>query len=122
VSRVIKFSYIQQHDETGRFVDSRLTLDQIENIIGGLNYKGHTMVARRQFTGLTDKSGKEIFEGDIVSDGSGGIYQVDFPYAGWAFSTAPSSKHTSYPSPWSKARRMEIIGNIYENPELLVQP
>ena len=75
-----------------------------------------------QFTGLLDKNGKEIYEGDILSAGDGGIFTVDFPYAAWAFSATPSSKYIAYPAPWSNAKRMEIIGNIYENPELSETP
>ena len=70
-----------------------------------------------QFTGLHDKNGKEIYEGDVVKTPKYGNSQV-VEYADINASddmTAPGMgfQFNDYPS------NMEIIGNIYENPELL---
>lgn len=74
-----------------------------------------------QFTGLHDKNGKEIYEGDIVSDIKGKmkvdgewvdqteIFAVE--YHGAAFNIS----HLSLVSNDS----VEVIGNIHDNPELL---
>jgi uncharacterized phage protein (TIGR01671 family) len=70
-----------------------------------------------QFTGLTDKSGKEIYEGDIVQYDflpEGGDQRAEVIYEGRSFSLKNGGN--SY-MPFSE--RMEIIGNIYENPELI---
>ncbi len=74
-----------------------------------------------QFTGLYDKNGKEIWEGDIVKNSTGRIMELAWfsspSYAGWdlrvicAKGTPPISR-----SLWEE---LEVIGNIYEDPELL---
>ncbi len=71
-----------------------------------------------QFTGLKDKNGKEIFEGDIVkekniSDGEH-IRKVVFEKGGFWLEGKDGSGGWLF-IPLS----IEIIGNIYENPELL---
>ncbi len=67
-----------------------------------------------QFTGLKDKNGKEIYEGDIINRGDYEprlIQTVTYVYGGFSLYETKSSM----PPEWD----MEIIGNIYENPELL---
>ena len=71
-----------------------------------------------QFTGSLDMSGEEIFEGDRWQRGLY-IGFVEFVCAGWQFTRAEDSMAYSYPSFYSQARLGKIIGNIYENPELL---
>ena len=69
-----------------------------------------------QYTGLKDRNGKEIYEGDIVQDQDGNLYQVKYtkyyiyPF-GAIFPDKPKEVVNEY--------ECEIIGNIYENPELL---
>lgn len=64
-----------------------------------------------QFSGLKDKNGKEIYEGDIVTDGVG-KYKIiyDLKLAGYQ----PYCIFRDDPENYC-----EVIGNIYENPELL---
>ncbi len=77
----------------------------------------------RQYTGLKDKNGKEIFQGDILhidkrfngSDIYGKVYWKDSGYA--LITSRGSDTSTGYleiVSPYT-----EIVGNIYENPELM---
>ncbi|VOI96875.1 YopX protein [Streptococcus pneumoniae] len=81
-----------------------------------------------QSTGLKDKNGKEIFEGDIVrttrflgrADEIGGFYEYDKEFIGivkqlegsWVIDTGSDAVCL-----WTEIEENEIIGNIYENKE-----
>ena len=73
-----------------------------------------------QFTGLTDKNGKEIYEGDILREDNGYRYQMkwhDFHAQWWAESLGNYGHSARQIVPSDP--RIEVIGNIYENPDLL---
>jgi len=73
--------------------------------------KEHENIVLMQYTGLKDKNGKEIYEGDVVNvDGSRQI--IKWLYSEW--SVFDNTGEYGYSS-----GECEIIGNIYENPELL---
>ncbi|PAK59359.1 hypothetical protein DNL43_00070 [Lentilactobacillus kefiri] len=81
-----------------------------------------------QYTGLKDKNGKDIYEGDILAWHSNIYRKHDWVglvlYRGAGFAVQESDK--SYSSPeWldcacrKDANIIEIVGNVHENPELL---
>ena len=72
-----------------------------------------------QYTGLTDKNGKRIFEGDIVSlvKHDGLIYKV--VYVPCRYELVNSKGVNCFVLDIYKSENIEVIGNIYDNPELL---
>lgn len=72
-----------------------------------------------QYTGLMDRNGKKIFEGDILryyeeietrsrgKETLKGVYKVDYDYCGFS------------PLDCIACHHCEVIGNIHDNPELL---
>jgi len=87
-----------------------------------------------QFTGLIDKTGKEVFEGDIVkTDVNRKLFEVKFNNYSWQFDNSRITGKS-----WNKIGGTEIltfdkyvkllkraganitvVGNIYQNPELI---
>ena len=73
----------------------------------------------QQFTGLTDKNGKEIYEGDIVKilgyNNKNWEVRWQSSFSGFNLQT----KQNNWYGIGEANGRMEVIGNIYENKELL---
>ena len=89
-----------------------------------------------QFTELTDKNGKRIFEGDILRSPSGNIVAVEFGYKehivkhgrpyitdsfacyGWIARNVKSGITDFFDNEFAAG---EVVGNIHDNPELIKQ-
>jgi hypothetical protein len=121
MSRIIKFrgkSVLNDEWIYGDLVhriDSPKTISPVQ--IKGIGVKEETV---SQFTGLLDKNGKEIYEGDILLMGEDegvriynkvGVKDGCFGYIG---------EYSGELLPFCNYNVMEeIVGNIYDNPELI---
>jgi hypothetical protein len=96
------------HDVTifnGRYIECSRADDDIF-------YQWHDpseQIGIMQYTGLKDKNGKEIYEGDLIKIGDSGVYK-EVIFKDGCFCIQGFN--------WT-CGAAEVIGNIYENPELL---
>jgi len=69
-------------------------------------------VVLMQFTGLFDKNGKQIFEGDIIKNEYNEMSDVRFDNGRFYYNKGIN---------WGEidSESVEVIGNIWENPELV---
>ena len=83
-----------------------------------------------QSTGLHDKNGKEVFVGDIVKRYRNPLFKAEWEYQIETVvkreaclllekKFGKNSATMSFGSPFTKSDLLEVIGNVYENPEML---
>jgi uncharacterized phage protein (TIGR01671 family) len=71
-----------------------------------------------QFTGSTDKNGVKIFEGNIASF-RGNLFVVRWSGRRCGFRLFASNKKACEDKTYSVNNEIEVVGNLYENPELI---
>ena len=123
MNRNLKFRVFDKHDNRIKYAD----LEWFDDMFGfrfghrGFEEEDDSDVIIMQFTGLHDKNGKEIYEGDILDFGNknyvpvvfdNGCFNVFDEPLGWDFDSEEIPVKTNF-------NYCEIVGNIYENPELL---
>lgn len=118
----IKFRNVQysqvfvRFKQLGKIVDEWFNYDE-----GSCNN-----VILMQYTGLKDKNGKEIYEGDIVKIAGRYFkdskvehnFKVEYDESRAWFGVL-DALHTVSLNDFDYEEDLEVIGNIYENPELL---
>lgn len=77
--------------------------------------KSHEVIIE-QYTGLKDKNGKEIYEGDILKF-EDSVFEIGWLNKGARFGFYPV-KNCNFGMGFSLSRS-DVIGNIHENPELI---
>ncbi|MBX3045105.1 MAG: hypothetical protein KIT33_15070 [Candidatus Kapabacteria bacterium] len=119
MNRVIKFRAWNE--------DSKTMLNPVDlsGPISTYEWLGKKDVALMQYTGLKDKNGDDIYEGDIVIISYDEIYTLipqDFigavEYMKDGYCVHNRNESLAFPL-YHEFSEWEIIGNIYENPELL---
>ncbi len=127
--REIKFrQYVWDSDNkggVGRMVGwEEMLAEEVESLSATFRFEFSNTSPLMQYTGLKDKNGREIYEGDILQEditgegkNDGTVLDVPVgmkwncsccdPVYGWGFSDRFFIHH------------VVVIGNIYENPELL---
>lgn len=107
------------------FEDERLLTVTSDSGVSYHDYELGEVWELMQSTGLHDKNGKEIFEGDVVKGKSdsfrlscyGEVYW-DEEFCRWRINDKKRNRQYEVDWRW----KLQIIGNIHEHPELLIQP
>ena len=101
-----KFVDICQQGDTERYTEMSVEFDEIKLM---------------QSTGLKDKNGAEVYIGDIIKCTSGCPHEVylEKEYGGTFIGGMPAVYLKEIKEGYAWTGTEEILGNIYENPELL---
>ena len=132
--RDVKFRVFNKRDKNFDF--NKIVIEpKIQTNIVDLTTSDTSEIIFHQFTGLTDKNDKEIYEGDILKIFTSLPYYVLVAFRDGAFNMYDIRKNRVYRQHMAVlqtncirplailnpayAKCAEVVGNIFENPELL---
>lgn len=114
IDEILMISFVRK-EIIGKFSDGSTSVPlKFEDVRNGED------VILMQSTGLFDKNNKEIFEGDIVLV-LGSLYTVFYDNEKGSYRLKPHDDrwNVDYMSNFAHSGNFEVVGNIYENKELL---
>lgn len=108
----------KMHNVTTLYLDESQNHSQgagFSDLVYWNSLKDHELM---QYTGLKDRNGKEIFEGDIIKDSvNGGFGFIEYNVKEMKFSICPGWFNPIFQMGYPADR--EVIGNVFENPNLI---
>jgi len=115
--RIIKFR--AWYGKESRMLEWDDLQDGTEELERYFNNKMSDVSPAMQHTGTKDKNGKDIYEGDVLYHPMQGKREVYYPFMEHVASFGLRNVENAMAGALSDSHIYEIIGNIYENPELL---
>ena len=118
----IKFREYVEHKRKGspNFMNYEPEFNgNINEIFNGNLQSPGTKITYMQYTGVNDKNGKEIYEGDIIKYGLSANYDDHYLFV--TFDAEKAAFYAGRLSVQNVGRYGEVIGNKYENPELFTE-
>lgn len=105
---VVKWGQEKKYSQVAFGTDNRVDIDPTECEL-------------MQFTGWVDKNGKDIYQGDLISENGSSPYEViwQFHAGKWIMQSFEEGRYYREMAYDYAQRDYEVIGNVYETPQLL---